>query len=348
MPAPSKKKPTSQQVAALAGVSQSTVSFVMNQREDVRIPAATRQRVIDAALALGYSPPSPAKKAQCIGIVVPTLTNPFYPKLIGDVEEAAAARGIPILIMNSRRNLTEERLCLDFMRQQKVRGLIFSYTPFLREHLIHFAHEIPVVVLGEEIEGLPLDTLSFSSVRAGEIVANHLIGLGHREIAFLSTPIHQTSHSRSSRLTGIKRAMQQAKLAEHLHIFIDPSEEETSQGTYEMNVGYQLGLAALNVSKITAIICVNDITAAGTIKAAEKMGRKIPGDIAIAGFDNLLFSSLLTPPLTSVEHHTQQRARMAIDILLEKAAGKGNTTPLNVEYHPTLIVRASTDPNAKQ
>ncbi|HML48582.1 MAG TPA: LacI family DNA-binding transcriptional regulator, partial [Clostridia bacterium] len=164
-----KQRPTSKQVADHAGVSQTTVSIVLNRRDDIQIPEATRARVLEAAEALGYVLPSSKKKATYIGVIVPTLANPFYPKLIGDIEEAAAAKGLHIVILNARRSQAEEMLCLDCLRKQKVEGLAFAYTPFSKENLMAFAKDIPVVLLGEEVEGLPLDTLSFSSVRAGEI-----------------------------------------------------------------------------------------------------------------------------------------------------------------------------------
>lgn len=337
-------KPTSKDVAKRAGVSQSTVSIVLNQRTDIQIPFETRQRVLQAAEDLCYTLPRHNRHTKLLAVMVPSMVNPFYPQLLNDIEQAAVEKNLRVISMNSRRSESIEADNLDYLSKQKLLGVVFAYTPFNSSKLEQFSQSVPVVLMGEEIADLKIDTVSFSSYRAGEIVANHLIDLGHKSIAFLSPPIDRTSHSRRKRLMGIQSAITKAGAQYKLDIIIDDAEAEEQYGNYELNVGYHLAQQAQKNSATTAWICVNDITAAGAIRAAWDAHLRVPDDIAIAGFDNLLYSSMLTPPLTSVEHHAPQRARLAVDMLLQRSGGKINGDPLNIEYYPTLIKRASTVP----
>lgn len=342
------KKPTSRDVANLAGVSPSTVSFVMNNRKDISISGETRQKVLDAAKQLNYTPNQFARslktnRSKLIGLIIPTITNPFYPMLTQYIEEYAASKGYNILLCNTHRKVEKEEFYLNLLAEKSVDGIIYGFTPNYPQIAYEISARIPVAIIGEKDEKVKICTVALNSFMAGEMVAQHLIDLGHEKIAFITSPLEGMSLSRQKRLQGIKAKLKEHNLERNLVIKAESYENESNDSTYEIEIGYNLASALLKETKVTAIIGVNDMVAFGALNAIGNMQLKVPEDISVCGFDNIYLSKVIRPGITTVDHHTSHRSRLAIDFLIN-SMGNGNEDIYRVEYEPRLIVRESTGP----
>lgn len=340
-------KPTSMDVAKLAGVSQTTVSFVLNNRPNASISAETRDRVLAAAHALNYEmrSRSPKKKSLTLGVIVPTLSNLYYPFLVQCIEIEARSKGLNVIVMDVLRDERNERFYFDFLKKGTVDGILSLFTP-----CTILPKEMPVVILGEVRPGTLTDTVALNSYQAGQIMADHLLSLGHEHFAYVTTPFANISNARQQRFEGIQSRLMEAGLSDHITVRCGNAEREITDSAYEYNVGYELTQQLLDEhTKATAIIAVNDTTAAGCISALHARGVRIPNDIAVGGFDNLLISQMLTPQLTSVDQMPRHACRIAMDMLIHKINNPElDSLPVRMEYQPNLIVRGSTDINIAQ
>ncbi len=338
------KKVTMTDVARLAGVSQSTVSFVLNN-EKQSISEDTQKRVYAAINELGFVP---RKKTQnftkpsdlIIALFIPSVSNLFYPELIKNIDIYATLKGYRLIIINTNRDIENEQYFFKLLVNMKIAGIIFGFTPTFEDINKAKLMGIPIVIIGETTQELGVDLVTLNSVKAGEIVAKHLLSLGHKHIAYISGPIESVSLSRKRRLEGLENSLSDnANLT--LHIY--ENEYELENKNYEMEIGYQLikKMFQYDVQKPTAIIAANDMIAFGVIKCLSELNLKIPDDISVCGFDNILFSGVINPLLTTVDHCTGQRSRLAIDLLDDKIKKRSNS-PMQVNYEPFLVVRDST------
>ncbi|MBE6562092.1 MAG: LacI family transcriptional regulator [Ruminococcaceae bacterium] len=335
------KKVTSTDVARLAGVSQTTVSFVLSGKESASISAETKARVLKAAAELGYKHPQRQKRKTplTLGLMVPTLSNLYYPFLLQKMELEARARGIHVIIMDVQRSAESEAFYFDFIRRGIVDGIIVLFTPQTK-----IPPENPVLVISEYEEGLLTDTISLNSYRAGYILAEHLVQQGHRDFAYISTPLQNTTNARKYRLDGVRDCLRDAGIASPITVLMGTGESEHLDSSYEYDCGYALTNKLLSSGcTATAIIAVNDTTAAGCLAALRQAGKRVPEDIAVAGFDNLLLGRILQPELTSVDQMAGHAGCLALDILLRRLQDPdAGELAVQMQYQPHLIVRQST------
>lgn len=336
-------KVTTRDVASEAGVSQSTVSLVFSGKATVSISQATRVRVEEAARRLGYRAKPKRMHADTpttIGILTPTLSNLYYPFLIQHVEKYAASQGVDTIIINTLRDPEIERKKLSKINQRHINGLLCLYTP-----KAELPSGCPIVIVSEKQPDLPFDTVCLNSFLAGQMMASHLISLGHERIAYVATPIENITSSRRLRLDGIRSRLAESGLEDQLVVMIgDEDEKDTKNAAYEFNVGQNLTAQLLDrESSVTAIIAVNDMTAAGCLSTLNERGVRVPGDIALCGFDNLLISRITSPQLTTMDQMAYHGSIMGFTMLLNKLnEGDSANTAVRVEYEPRLYVRGST------
>lgn len=342
------KKPTSKDVAKLAGVSQSTVSFVLNNRQDMKIPEKTFQKVLAAAKELNYIPNSFAqglktRKSKLIGLLIPTITNPFYPMMAQQIEEYAALRGYNILLCNTNRQSQKEEFYLNLLVEKQVDGVILGFTPRFPKKINKLSKQLPMVMVGEKDDSLKIHTIGLNSVKAGEIITQHLIDFGHTNFAYITSPFKEISKSREKRLEGIISKLEEHGLENKLIVKTETAEKESLDTTYEIEIGYTLTLELLRESEATAIICVNDMVALGAINAIVQSGFKVPDDLSVCGFDNIYLSKMLQPKITTIEHNITHRCKLAVDTLIDSTTDNASIL-FSVEYEPQLIPRDSTGP----
>ena len=194
-------------------------------------------------------------------------------------------------------------------------GLLCLYTPHLK-----IPDDIPAVIVGEKDSTQTTDTVSLNSVYAGRLIANHLTDLGHTKVAFLSSPLNRITPARRNRLDGVRKGLSEKNMEKNLRIIVDKSEVETMNVAYDYSIGQRLAeKLLLSRENISAIIGVNDMTAIGVISFLNEKGVRVPEDIAVAGFDNIMFSAMVH--LTTVDQMAFHATKLGLDILLEKING---------------------------
>lgn len=338
------KKVTMTDVAKLAGVSQSTVSFILNN-EKQSISDEVKKKVYNSIDQLGFVPRTKAQNYTkpsdlIIALFVPNVSNLFYPELIKSIDLYATIKGYRLITINTSRDIANEQYYFRLLVNMKIAGIIFGFTPTFSDIKKAKLLNIPIAIIGETEDELGVDIVTLNSIKAGEIVAQHLVELGHKKVAFISGPIESVSLSRKRRLEGLKAGFNNKSV---LDIYTDSNEREIENKNYEIEIGYNLTIKMMKYSSSspTAIIAANDMIAFGVIKCLCEMKFKIPCDISVCGFDNILFSSTIQPTLTTVDHCTDQRCRLAIDLLDDKIT-KRTQSPIKVNYEPFLVLREST------
>lgn len=355
------KKPTSNDVAKLAGVSQATVSLILNGNEKITFSQETKDRVTAAAEELGYKLPVRKKRernhTRMLLVFTPTLTNHYYSELVQYVEEYADQLGYHVIVCNTFRKPELEKYYLDTLVTNHVAGIIYTFLPGFPALIDQISATVPAVVIGEKQEELGLCSISLNNINAGAMLAEHLYQLGHRKIAFFSTPLNRFTMARSQRLEGVRRQMEAHGISDGLEIIVADRQEADSGHMngmpYEYAMGRQLTEQYLaGKSAATAIIGVNDMTALGIMAELQKQGYHVPKDFSVCGFDNIFSAGLTTPTLTTIEHHLRARCQAAIDMLIDQdpyshlhgAAGAQVPMVNKIEYTPQLMIRGSTGP----
>ena len=355
------KKPTSSDVAKLAGVSQTAVSLILNDNDKITFSKETKERVLEAARQLGYTLPARRKKektnsAQVILVFTPTLANPYYTDLTQYVEEFVGPMGYYVHVCNTFRNPELERYCLETLVTPHVVGIIYSFLPSFPKLLEQIMQTVPIVIIGEKQEGLALCSVGLNNVNAGAMIASHLYELGHRKIAFLSTPLNRFTMARSQRLEGVRQQMEHYGIGDGLEIIISDRRELDfdSQGDmpYEYGLGRHLTAQFLKNNRgATALIGVNDMMALGIMSELTAAGHRVPQDYSVCGFDNIFTSRIINPGLTTIDHHLRARCHAAADMLISRPPTPRGIQGFNdvrmvdkIEYTPCLITRQSSGP----
>ena len=325
----------SRDVAAQAGVSQSTVSRAL--RGDPRISAATRHGVEEAAALLGYVPNRVAKnlrerRSRVVGIMVPEIDNAFYPLLLADIHQELVAAGYAVTLIVDPHHRRADVSRLKNLFDASLDGLIIltatldSDTPAVLQR-----RGIPIVLSVRSIPGLEVDIVESDNVAAGQEAARHLLGLGHEDIAVIMGP--EITSTSSHRLIGIKEVAGERVAAERVF-----------HGRYSHESGHaHCKHLLLGEQPPTAIIAGNDVIAIGAMDAALQLGWEIPGDISIVGFDDIPMSAWHSFRLTTVRQDTQAIAIQSARKLIERI--EDPTSPISHEKYPvSLTMRSTTGP----
>ncbi|MFR1786289.1 MAG: LacI family DNA-binding transcriptional regulator [Ruthenibacterium lactatiformans] len=347
------KKATSQDVAELAGVSQATVSLILNNSDKITFSNETKERVLAAAQKLNYRLPQRKKQREkkasnMLLVLTPTLTNQYYAELIQAIEDYADTLDYRVIVCNTFRKPDLEKFYLDTFVGAHVDGIIYLFCPASRawwsRSLVHTrGHH------REKLDDLSICSIELNSMNAGAMLAEHLYQLGHRKLVFISTPFNQLTLAREQRLEGIRKQLELHGVTDGLEVLVaDRQAEADSQDDglpYEYSVGRQLTAELIRrESMATALIGVNDMTALGILSELAAQGLRVPRDFSVCGFDNIFSSSITTPGLTTIDHHLRTRCQAAVDMVITQSTPSRIPTPFvnKIEYTPQLIVRSST------
>jgi LacI family transcriptional regulator len=301
-------------IAARAGVSVMTVSKALRGEPDVS--AATRERIKQLARQLGYVPDSAAqglrsRTSKMFGVVISSISNPIFTRMVRALEDHAQEAGYDLILCQSMNSPEREELCLRRLISRRVDGVfvapvyrIEQEAPVYRELL---ARGTPVVLLGHPVTFCNAFTsVAPDDLLAGYNVTRHLLELGHRRIAFLSGKVF--APWAKERLEGYHRAMREAGLE------ADDGLVYNAGSTIED--GKAAGLQMLNEGcQFTAVQAVNDLVAMGCAETLMGQGIKIPGEISISGFGNILASEHFRVPLTTVRQPKYRLGTAAMDIM---------------------------------
>ena len=338
---PRVKKPTQSDVAKRAGVSQATVSYVLNDNPVFSVPVETRQRILDAVDELGYIPNGAARslrtrKTYTIASVIPDITNPFYPAFERGVQESAESHGYDLIVYNTSGIAEKERRCLRSVQQGRVDGVIGVFFHLTARDLVALLEQGIAVVRLEAMKkeaseyDLPLDNLYVDNVAAARTAVDYLIGRGHIRIGMLDG---QRGPGRA-RVLGYHQALAEHGIAVDQNLIRD--------GDFREDGGYRAMRELLGLSpRPTAVFAANDMMAMGALLAVREAGLLVPWDVALAGFDDTPITKLVTPSLTTVTQFQEELGRRAAEMLFERLAGTVPEHGRNEEMPYELIVRES-------
>ncbi|KAB2387910.1 LacI family DNA-binding transcriptional regulator [Actinomadura montaniterrae] len=328
------------QVAERAGVSTATVSRVLSGRGPVS--AAVQRKVRKAADDLGYQVNSIARalrnsRTDTVGMVVPSISNPFFTSLVESVEHALGREGKELLLCDARSDPEVEARRLATLVARNVDGIIVSpsHGTLSGAAVQETAGRLPLVQLDRFVGGTSTDWVGVDDVAAMRQVMDHLHAGGARSAAFAGSLL--TNSSTEQRFAGFRRR------SEDLGITVDP--DQILLGDYSVEWGETAAARLIAAGDLPdAIVCADDLIALGVTRACRAHGVDVPGRVQVTGYDNIEFSRLSEPALTTVD---QPRDRIATEAvrLLAAAAGEadGDRGPsAHIALVPTLVVREST------
>lgn len=321
-------------VARAAGVSPSTVSRALSLSP--RVAEATRDRVIQAARSLGYEPNRAARglvtgRTHNLGLIVPDLTNPFFPGIVKGVQARAHQADHAVFVADTDEDaMAEVRLANTLAKQ--VDGIILCSPRMTTDEMRTLAADTAVVVMHRRVDGIAAVTTD----NAGGMrqAANHLVALGHRRIAYVAGPAN--AWSSEERLDGLRRATADlgVELVELGHFAPMFSSGEAAA---------DLVLAA----GATAVVAYNDLVALGLISRFGARGVAVPGQVSVVGCDGIAMSEMCNPSLTTVVQPQERAARAAVDLLMSVLGVERHGTAADVELETQLVVRASSGPASR-
>ena len=333
-------KYTMRDVARLAGVSTSTVSAVMNGT--VPVSSDRKARVQAAMTALDYQPDAIARslktgKSNAVGIIVPDITNAFYPEVVRGAEEAAQLAGYSVLLCDSNENYRSEERHLSALFSRRVDGVLLACCVDSRAHEVVARRRLPVVYIDRLPPAAGANTVCTDNVRAGQLAAEHLIGLGHKRIGMLAGHLELSPHH--DRLEGFRKAMQES----HLPIL----DEYLISGNVQVEDGFEAGHRLLNLPHPpTAILASNNKLLLGVLQAVDEKNIQIPEQLSVLGFDDYLWNRHFNPTLTAIAQPTHEIGRKSFELLLKliQRPSEEHSDPIHLRLSAQLRVRNSTAP----
>jgi LacI family transcriptional regulator len=326
-------------VAKLAGVSQSTVSQVLN-RNDSAIPEETRQRILGAMDQLGYVPNKFAqslrtKKTFMIASIIPDITNPFYPAFQRGIQSVTNQKNYDLIIYDTDEKEENEKRSLMSLERAGVDGAIVSLFHHGVEHLRPLIEQgIPVVYWrGRPLEkDLIIDLIFVDNVAMAKTAVSYLIGKGHTRIGMIAGL--EDTPPRQDRIRGFCEALKEHNL---------PLDEILIQdGDFTETGGYQGMKKLLSLKpRPTAVFAANDLMALGAMLSIREAKLRIPEDIALVGLDDIPAAKLVHPPLTTISQMQEDIGRIAAEMIFERIEGTAPDKPRLVEMPYKFIVRES-------
>ena len=328
---------TQKEVAKLAGVSQATVSLVLNVSSNSGLPEETAAKVNHAVSLLGYTANRLAqalrtKRTRTIACLIPDITNPFYPALVRGVRMTAEENSYDVITVNTDGLRARELHFLRLAQQGRVDGFIGSFFGLTAEDFKRFGtHNIPIVRLENSINmniDLPVDDVFADNFSAIKDITEFLIKKGHSKIAIISG----VGGPQQTRVSGYKAAISAAELTPMIKI-VDGFNE--AGGMSAVNALFEKAI------KPTAIVATNDLMAIGALRSLKNLGLLVPQDIAVVGFDNIPAAAQVHPPLTTIDRFQQNLGGIAARLLLERLDGKNNGPSRAIEGKYQIIERES-------
>ena len=326
---------TLDRVAQAAGVSASTVSRILN---GTAVVAPDKAKAVEAAIArLGFVPNPMARalaggRTNSVGVITQSIDSPFYGVALRGIEDELGTAGYSALFVSGHWNEREESRCIETLRSRLVDGIIVLTGRLSDADLSRCAAALPVVVTGRDLTAPRLCSLSFDNVEGARMATEHLLGLGHRRIAFITG---DSAHPDAiDRLEGYRRALAGAGIE------FDPA--LVVPGLFHEESGL-LAIERLLASGVafTAVFAANDQMALGACLGLYRRGLKVPDDVSVVGFDDIAPARYALPPLTSVHHPAYELGVLAARAMLQMLEGHSPDVALPP---PRVIPRESSGP----
>lgn len=332
------KNVTIKDVAKAAGVSYSTVSRALTGSPE--ISEETRSRILQICKEMNYTVNTVArsmvkKSTKLLGMIIPSVNNPFMSELAYHIDRQARARGYNIILCNSSRDPEQERELFELMIGRQVDGILLSPAGMESyEKLYPYLSRIPTVFIGENLREMPESYVSVDNFRGAQMGVEYLYKLGHREILYFGRRRGSTTHQ--LRAEGYAAACE--------HYGLTPHYCNNSFSSSSIKYGYQLAKQLFSQElRYTAIFAATDTNALGIMQAAEEVNIRIPGDLSLLGFDNIRDASLPRIGLSTIEQPKKMLASVAVETLLDKIQNDRDGYSHRI-LSPALVERTSCAP----
>jgi LacI family transcriptional regulator len=340
------KRPTQVDVARLAGVSRATVSYVVSGLADGQVPisAKTRQRVRAAVEELGYEPDARAQAlrsgdTKTIGLIIPDIRNPHFGENVDGIEQEVRASGYRLLLSDTALNDEYATDIFKDLSRRRIDGLILMGSFIVQSAEAQktlsqlLKRRLPFVQISDHYNINPHVDCVVADYRTATLeMMSHLLSLGHRRIGLIYG-VEQTE-SAEDRLLPYKESLQAAGLAvdQDLIVKCGPTIED----------GYQAARRLLKLTtRPTALVAINDLLAIGVLRATADLGLSVPGDLSLAGFDDIPMANYLLPRLTTVSKDAVRLGREAVKLLMARLREPGRPRQ-EIRLLPHFIIREST------
>jgi LacI family transcriptional regulator len=330
---------TIKDVAALAGISYTTVSHVVNKTR----PVSEKVRVkVEAAIkTLDYVPSAvarslKAKTTATIGLLVPNSLNPYFAELARGIEDYCERKGYCVILCNSDDNPDKQRSYLRVLLEKRIDGLIVASAggdEGLAQGLAGV--RTPMVIVDRGLEGVNVDLVRIDHEYGAYLATRHLLELGHRDIATIGGPLG-TSVAQM-RLAGYCRALHEAG--------VEVNPERMLESDFTSTGGYSAAAILLESNPPSAIFAGNDMIGIGVLRAAAERNIRVPTELSVIGFDDIQMSRYVYPALTTVGQSILQLGEMAAEVLLRRIATPDMATDQRI-VTPSIVLRESTAPLA--
>jgi len=324
---------TLKMVAERAGVSVNTASRAINNKLDIN--KETKKRILKVAQELGYVRNDTAvalrtKKTGTIGVVIADNRNPFYAEVLNGMEVAARGKNYHIILANTQRDYRKEEEAINLLLAKRVDGLLITPVQDRDDDIKNLIEaNIPFVVVGRDFENIEVDAVYNDEVKGGFLATEYLIKKGHKKIALINGFLYKSPAK--GRLEGYKKALNKYRIP------LDNS--LISVGDINIEDGYERTKQMLEkILDFTAIFAYNDMMAFGSMQAIKEKGLRIPEDIGLIGYDDILFSSLISPALTTIRLKKQELGVKSVKLLFSRINGNRKKTK-KVMLGVELVVR---------
>ncbi len=329
--------PTINDVAKLAGVSTTTVSHYLN---DTRyVSDELRERVEKAINTLGYRPNSLARglrrgESKTIGLIVPDNSNPFFAEILRTIENYGYSKGYSVILCNSDGDPQKETAYTELLHEKQVDGIIYIATTNTVEHLQQLSRNgIPIVVVDRDIALENTDVITADNFQGGYDATRYLINLGHRRIACIAGSSRLASGE--ERVNGYLHALAEAR------IIADPGYIVRGDFRYKSGEEAMTELLTRPV-KPTAVFACNDLMALGAMTALRNHHYILPDQMSLIGFDDISFTTMVSPSLTTIAQPLEDMAQLSLDLLINRIQQKAERYPAKRIVLPTeLVIRES-------
>ncbi len=331
---------TIKDVAKEAGVSTGTVSNVLNNSPTVK--EKNRIAVLRAIEKLGFVPNMTArtlstKSSRMLGLIIPSIANPYYPEIARGVEDAAVRLGLSVFLCNCDRNKEKQRNYVEELIKKNVDGIIIAGCMLDSAELREYSERVHIVLIGGKRKhvGAMCSVIEMETRPGIRASLEYLYSNHHRRIAFISG-----SHSPETD----DRVLEYKAFLKEKGIDIYP--EYIVLKKYDWKSGYQAGKAfmALDVPP-SAIMASNDMMAMGAMKAVQELGKKVPEDISVIGYDNIEMTNLVTPPMTTVNVPKYEAGIQSVELMRQMLSGE--SVGCYMELHTELVKRGSVESKNK-
>jgi DNA-binding LacI/PurR family transcriptional regulator len=327
-------RPTIHDVASRAGTSKSLVSLALSGSP--KVSEKSRARIEQAAAELGYRPNAAARilsvrRSRTIGVLILDLHNPVFAEILDGVQTEVRQHGFSTMLVTGGENPMLEQAEIETLREFQVEGLILISHRLPTDVLRSIAADVPtVVVTRDDIVAPGMDTVSNDDVAGAQLAIDHLVGLGHARIVYLSGGDNPVSHLRA---TGYAAAMTAHGLTELIRIV---------PGGLTDAIGYRAAEAALEFNP-TALFVANDIAAFGAIAAIENANLRVPEDISVIGYDGIRIGGMRRVNLTTIAQPLAELGRRAAQHMLRRI-GDRDSPAQHEHVSASLVIRGTTGP----